>query len=99
MQQEQGQTSTTTISEEEVAGSIAQGVMRYCAIVNILLGGFNLLPAFRLDGGRVLRAGLMRLKDNYHDATKTAVKVVIGISYGLLAFGFLTIFTGSFSGG
>lgn len=100
LQQEQTQTSsTTTVSEEEVAGSIAQGIMRYGIIVNILLGGFNLLPAFPLDGGRVLRAGLMRWKGNYHDATKTAVKVGIGISYGLMAFGFLTIFTGSFTGG
>jgi Zn-dependent protease/predicted transcriptional regulator len=99
-QQEQAQISPpTTISEEETAWSIAQGVMRYGAIVNILLGGFNLLPAFPLDGGRVLRAGLMRWKRSYHDATKTAVKVGVGISYGLMAFGFLTIFTGSFTGG
>ncbi|MBD0300130.1 MAG: hypothetical protein ICV82_07740, partial [Nitrososphaera sp.] len=41
LQQEQTQTSsTTTVSEEEVAGSIAQGIMRYGIIVNILLGGF-----------------------------------------------------------
>ena len=100
LQQEQTRTSpTTTVSEEEVAGLIAQGIMRYGIIVNILLGGFNLLPAFPLDGGRVLRAGLMRWKGNYHDATKTAVKVGIGISYGIMAFGFLTIFTGSFIGG
>jgi Zn-dependent protease len=100
LQQEQGQTSPTTpISEEEIVGSIAQGIMRYGIIVNILLGGFNLLPAFPLDGGRVLRAGLMRRKGDYHGATKTAVKVGIGISYGLMAFGFLTIFTGSFTGG
>ena len=100
LQREQARTSpTTTVSEEEVVGSIAQGIMRYGVIVNILLGGFNLLPAFPLDGGRVLRAGLMRWKGNYHDATKTAVKVGIGISYGLMTFGFLTIFTGSFTGG
>jgi Zn-dependent protease len=99
LQREQARTSPTTVSEEEVVGSIAQGIMRYGIIVNILLGGFNLLPAFPLDGGRVLRAGLMRWKGNYHDATKTAVKVGIGISYGLMAFGFLTIFTGSFTGG
>jgi Zn-dependent protease len=100
LQQEQTRTSPiTTVSEEEVIGSIAQGIMRYGIIVNILLGGFNLLPAFSLDGGRVLRAELMRWKGNYHDATKTAVKVGIGISYGLMAFEFLTIFTGSFTGG
>jgi Zn-dependent protease len=99
-QQEQAQRSPPSmISDEEVASIIAQGIMRYGIIVNILLGGFNLLPAFPLDGGRVLRAGLMRWKGNYHDATKTAVKVGSGISYGLMAFGFLTIFTGSFTGG
>jgi Zn-dependent protease/predicted transcriptional regulator len=99
-QQEQAQRSPpSVISEEEVALTIAQGIMRYGIIVNILLGGFNLLPAFPLDGGRVLRAGLMRWRGNYHDATKTAVNVSTAISYGLMAFGFLTIFTGSFTGG
>jgi Zn-dependent protease/predicted transcriptional regulator len=100
-QQEQGQTSPPPAgtSDQRVIGSIAQGIMRYGIIVNILLGGFNLLPAFPLDGGRVLRAGLMRWRRNYHDATKTAVKVGVGISYGLMAFAFLTIFTGSFTGG
>ncbi len=99
-QQEQAQRLLPSmISDEEVALTIAQAVMRYGIIVNILLGGFNLLPAFPLDGGRVLRAGLMRWRGNYHEATKTAVRIGIGISYGLMAFGFLTIFTGSFTGG
>jgi len=99
-QQEQDEASPpAATSDEQVIWSIAQGIMRYGIIVNILLGGFNLLPAFPLDGGRVLRAGLVRWRGNYHDATKTAVKVGVGISYGLVAFGFLTIFTGSFTGG
>jgi Zn-dependent protease/predicted transcriptional regulator len=98
-QQDQASASPTATSDQQVIGSIAQGIMRYGVIINILLGGFNLLPAFPLDGGRVLRAGLMRWRGNYHEATKTAVRIGIGISYGLMAFGFLTIFTGSFTGG
>jgi len=101
-QQEQGPASSlspSATSDGQVIGSIAQGIMRYGVIVNILLGGFNLLPAFPLDGGRVLRAGLTRWRGNYHDATKIAVKVGVGISYGLMALGFLTIITGSFTGG
>jgi Zn-dependent protease/CBS domain-containing protein len=102
-QQEQGPASSSlppsATSDGQVIGSIAQGIMRYGVIVNILLGGFNLLPAFPLDGGRVLRAGLTRWRGNYHDATKTSVKVGVWISYGLMAFGFLTIFSGSFTGG
>ena len=90
--------------DQEVTGLISSiriisGVLLYGAIVNVLLGAFNLLPAFPLDGGRILRAGLIRWKKSYDDATRIAVKVGTGISYGLMAFGFITIISGSFIGG
>jgi Zn-dependent protease len=78
---------------------ILSGVAIYGSIVNILLGLFNLLPAFPLDGGRILRALVYRWKNNYDYATRIAVKVGTGISYGLMGFGFINILTGSFIGG
>jgi Zn-dependent protease/predicted transcriptional regulator len=79
--------------------SIISGIMIYASIINALLGLFNLIPAFPLDGGRMLRAGLIKWKKSYTEATRIAVRVGIGISFGLMAFGFITIFTGSTLGG
>lgn len=78
---------------------ILSGIMVYGAIINVLLSAFNLLPAFPLDGGRILRAALYRWKKNYDYATRVAVRVGTGISYGLMGFGFIIILTGSFVGG
>ncbi|MFX0141810.1 MAG: site-2 protease family protein [Candidatus Hodarchaeota archaeon] len=71
----------------------------YSGITNIGLGIFNLLPAFPIDGGRILRAFLWKRKDNLLSATKTASKVGTFFGYGLIIYGFLQIFTiGLFSG-
>lgn len=75
------------------------GILLYSTIVNALISIFNLLPAFPLDGGRMLRAGLMKWNKSYGEATRISVRIGIGISYVIMAFGFITIFTGSFVGG
>jgi Zn-dependent protease/CBS domain-containing protein len=69
------------------------------AALNILLGAFNLIPAFPMDGGRVFRALLAeRLK--YSDATRYAVYLgkIFGIAMGLIGFfyNFFLILVGIF---
>ncbi|MDH2907890.1 MAG: site-2 protease family protein [Candidatus Nitrosotalea sp.] len=76
-----------------------KGILFYGAIANVMLGAFNLIPAFPLDGGRVLRAGLVRWKRDYHEATKIATTIGVIISYLFMGFGFVSLFKGDFIGG
>jgi Zn-dependent protease len=73
--------------------------LQYGILVNILLGGFNLIPAFPLDVGRILRSALVRWKRDYDQSTKIAAKIGIAISYGFMGFGFISMLFGSSIGG
>ena len=53
---------------------------------NLVIGAFNLLPAFPLDGGRVLRALLERRYD-LERATHMAARVGRGLAVALIAIG------------
>jgi Zn-dependent protease/predicted transcriptional regulator len=56
---------------------------------NILLGLFNLLPAFPMDGGRVLRA-LLSKRVGFLKGTKWAVDIGKAFAIGMGIFGLLT---------
>ncbi len=75
------------------------GVISYLALINLILAGFNLLPAFPLDGGRVLRSVLWGMKDNLRWATRIASSIGSAFGIALILFGVLSVFMGNLIGG
>ncbi len=76
-----------------------QAVLEYLALINFVLALFNLLPAFPLDGGRVLRAALWRWSGDLVKATRSATAASAILAYALIAFGFVSLFSGAVIGG
>ena len=74
-------------------------VLRYLAYINVLLGIFNLLPAFPLDGGRVLRSALWKAKGDLRKATRIASRIGSGFGIGMILLGVITFATGNLIGG
>jgi Zn-dependent protease/predicted transcriptional regulator len=76
------------------------GVLNYMMFVNFLLAGFNLLPAYPLDGGRVLRSALWKWKDNLRWATHIASQIGSGFGIVLMIIGGANVlFFGNIIGG
>ncbi len=75
------------------------GVLEYLAFINAILAGFNLLPAFPLDGGRVLRSILWGAKKNLKWATRISSNIGIGFGLLLVFLGVVQIVSGNFVGG
>jgi Zn-dependent protease/CBS domain-containing protein len=67
----------------------------YLAFINVLLGAFNLLPGFPLDGGRVFRSFLWARTKSLVKATRIASQVGSWIAWGLIGIGiFWVLFLG-----
>jgi Zn-dependent protease len=72
--------------------SFAYWFLFFMGTSNLLLGVFNLLPGFPLDGGRILRAILWKRRGNLVSATYTASRVGVVFGYLISGIGFIQIF-------
>ena len=75
------------------------GVLRYLGIINGALALFNLIPAFPLDGGRVLRSAIWNAKKNLRYATRVTSWIGSAFAFVLIAWGVFNFLRGSFIGG
>ncbi|MGD1877486.1 MAG: M50 family metallopeptidase [Kiloniellaceae bacterium] len=75
------------------------GVLTYLGFINLLLGGFNLIPAFPLDGGRALRAALWYWRGDLKSATRIASGAGNGFGLLLMALGVFSLVSGNLIGG
>jgi Zn-dependent protease/predicted transcriptional regulator len=79
--------------------SVLGAILGYLAFVNALVGAFNLLPGFPLDGGRVLRAALWKVKGDLARATEMASRAGAVVSLLLMVLGVMRGLAGDFLGG
>ncbi|MEX0929960.1 MAG: M50 family metallopeptidase [Balneolales bacterium] len=67
-------------------------VLQYIMYMNLLLGLFNLLPIFPLDGGRAVRAIIWKQRNNFHEASKSTYTISILLIGILFILALLTLF-------
>jgi CBS domain-containing protein len=75
--------------------SLIVPVLTYLALMNVILGIFNLLPGFPLDGGRVLRSIIWKATGNFQTATNITTFVGQVFAYLIILWGIFLFFAGN----
>ncbi len=85
---------------EAIVGAIAPAapmltVLAYLAWMNAMLAAFNMIPAFPLDGGRVLRAILWDWRKDLRLATRISAGLGSAFGLGLIFLGVFAFMSGN----
>jgi len=80
-------------------GSAVSAIARYLASANLLLGLFNIVPAFPLDGGRVFRSIVWAVTGDMVRSTQIASYTGQLIAFALIGWGVLQALGGDVFGG
>ena len=81
------------------AGQFVAAVSYYLGFINVLLGVFNLIPGFPLDGGRVFRSIVWWRNKSLQRATKIASSVGRVVGFLFIGIGIYLVFSGNFFNG
>lgn len=81
------------------ANPLLAATLLYVGWTNLLLAGFNLIPGFPLDGGRVLRSIIWKTTGSLRTATRWAARVGQAFAYLLILVGVWRFFVGDFVNG
>lgn len=74
-------------------------ILRYLWTINFVLAGFNLIPAYPLDGGRILRSVLWKIKGDLRWSTRIASRLGSAFGFILMVVGVINLFRGVIFGG
>src|SRR5919204_4123283 len=80
------------IDQAGTSGVVA--LIAWLASINLLVLGFNLIPAFPLDGGRVARAIAWKVTGDRTRATNFTATIGQGFSYVMIGAGIFVILNG-----
>ena len=75
-----------------VSAGLVPATLSWLGYINILLGVFNLLPAFPLDGGRILQSLIWLRTGDRLRATNIAARIGMAFAFLLIAYGLVTFF-------
>ena len=74
-------------------------VLLYLAMINWIIAGFNLVPAFPMDGGRILRAYLWHRHGDVLKATRAAARSGMFFGAFLMVLGLMAVLQGAAAAG